>query len=186
MAEVLVLCAANVCRSPMAAALLADRLRGRPAAATVRSAGSLTAGRPADPAAVRAMAARRLDISAHRSRVAGAGDVTGADLILAMDRSCLRQAVVLAPVSWPRAFTLKELIRRGQAVGRPAPREPLCAWLQRAQQGRARAELLGGCPEDDVADPAGGPQRAYDRTAALLSSLVAELVALCWPESPAS
>lgn len=180
------LCTANVCRSPMAQALLTDRLRGQPAAARVRSAGSLTAGQPADPAAIRAMAARRLDITEHRSRIVRADDVINADLILAMDRSCLRQAVVLAPVAWPRAFTLKELVRRGHAAGRPTSAESLRDWLHRTHEGRARAELLGGCPDDDVADPTGGPQRGYDRTAALLSSLADELVAICWPEATAA
>jgi protein-tyrosine phosphatase len=184
MTEVLVLCTANVCRSPMAAALLTERLRKRPAAVRVRSAGSLAAGQPADPAAVRAMAALRLDIAGHRSRVVGADDVIRADLIVAMDRSCLRHAVVLAPCAWPRAFTLKELIRRAQAGGGPAAASRLRDWLDRLHQGRARAELLGGHPDDDVADPTGGPQRGYDRTAALLSSLVDELVAICWPAAP--
>lgn len=186
MTEVLLLCTANVCRSPMAQALLTDRLRGQPATALVRSAGSLTAGQPADPAAIRAMAARKLDITAHRSRIVCAEDVINADLILALDRSCLRHAVVLAPVAWPRAFTLKELIRRGQAAGRPAPAESLGDWLDRTHKGRARAEFLGGRPDDDVADPTGGPQRGYDRAAALLSSLVDELVAICWPEATAA
>jgi protein-tyrosine phosphatase len=183
MTEVLVLCAANVCRSPMAQALLADRLRGLPAVARVRSAGSLTAGEPADPAAVRAVAARRLDITAHRSRRVCADDMARADLILAVDRSCLRHAVVLAPEAWPRAFTLKELIRRGRAVGSRAPAESVRDWLDRVHRGRARADLLGDRPDDDVADPTGGPQRGYDRTAAVLSLLVDELVAMCWPET---
>jgi protein-tyrosine phosphatase len=182
MTEVLVLCTANVCRSPMAAALLTDRLRERQAGARVRSAGSLTDGQPADPAAIRTLAARRLDISGHRSRLVRAGDLASADLILAMDRSCLRHAVVLAPAVWPRAFTLKELIRRGRAARNRAPAESLRDWLDRMHQGRARADLLGGNPDDDVADPAGGPQRGYDRTAAVLSSLLDELVAICWPE----
>lgn len=175
------LCTANVCRSPMAQVLLASRLHGLQPAVSVRSAGLLTAGLPADPAAVRAVAAHRLDLTGHRSHRMCSGDLAAANLILAIDRDCLRHAVVLVPAAWPRAFTLKELIRRGRAAGQRAPAEPLGDWLARAHQGRARAGLLGGCPDDDVADPTGGPQRGYDRTAAELSSLVGELVALCWP-----
>ncbi len=182
MTELLLLCTANVCRSPMAEALLVRRLRGTAAAVSVRSAGLLTAGQPADPAAVRAMAARCLDIASHRSRRVGAADIARADLIVAMDRNCLRHAAVLVPAAWPRAFTLREVVRRGLAAGIRPSAEPVRDWLDRAQRGRTRAELLGGRADDDITDPAGGPQRGYDRTAAVLSSLVDELVAVCWPD----
>ena len=37
------------------------------------------------------------------------------------------------------------------------PGEPLASWLARVQLGRDRVELLGDSPDDDVADPMGGP-----------------------------
>ena len=43
-----------------------------------------------------------------------------------------------------------------------------------------RAALLGDSPADDVADPIGGPLRAYADTASQLDGLIGRLAALCW------
>jgi len=178
--EVVVVCTANICRSPMAQALLAGRLAAAGAAVTVRSGGMLGGGEPPGPEVAAAMAGYGLDVSSHRSRQLTAGDLEAADLILAMARENLRYAVVTAPAVWPRAFTLPELVRRGGAIGRRPPGESLARWLARAHEGRQRSALLGDCADDDVADPTGGPQRGYTVTAAVLSGLVDRLVGLCW------
>ena len=140
---------------------------------------------PADAAAVRAMARFSLDIASHRSRKITADDLERADLVVTLDRDCLRAAVVVAPDAWPRAFTLKELVRRGRACGSRPATQSLSAWVARVHRGRTRSDLLGSCSDDDVADPAGGPQRGYDRTAAVLSSLVAAMIGYFWPDAPA-
>ncbi len=181
MTDVLVLCAANMCRSPMAAALLARELASRPARVTVRSAGFLTEGEPPAPLAVAALAGHGVDISAHRSRLVRPADLDAAGLVLAMARAQLRAAVVLEPGVWPRAFTLRELVRRGEQAGpRPAGLS-LDDWLAAAQQGRDRAALLGDSADDDVADPIGGPPDAFAQTAGLLAMLTGRLARLCWP-----
>jgi protein-tyrosine phosphatase len=179
-AGVLMLCTANVCRSPMAAALLARRLAKLGARVPVTSAGRLTDGAAPDPVAVAVMARYGLDISGHASRAARQADLRQAGLILAMSRENLRFAVVAERGAWPRAFTLAELVRRAGLAGPRRPGEPLGAWLARVAAGRQRAELLGDSPSDDVADPAGGPQRGYAETAALLDVLTARLAELGW------
>jgi protein-tyrosine phosphatase len=129
---------------------------------------------------VAAMDAYGVDVRAHRSQVATAADLADADLVLGMAREHVRQAVVLDPDVWPRAFTLKELVRRGQLVGQRPDSEPLADWLARAGEDRNRAVLLGNSPTDDVADPIGGPPQAYTATAAQLDDLVSSLVNVCW------
>jgi protein-tyrosine phosphatase len=162
----------------MAEALLADRLATQGSATTVRSGGMLGDGEPPCPEAITAMADYGLDIAAHRSRQVTAAEFEQADLTLAMARENLRHAVVTAP----RAFTIKELVRRGEAIGPRGPEESLAGWLARAHDGRERTALLGDSDADDVADPIGGPPQRYTETAAILSGLLDRLAELCWAD----
>lgn len=177
---IVVLCTANVCRSPMAAALLARRLSELGVTVPVCSAGMLSSGDPAYPEVISVMASYGIDLGSHRSHVARAADLARACLVLAMARENLRYAVVTEPGVWPRAFTLRELIQRGERVGPRWPGEPLSAWLSRAHEGRERASLLGTSAEDDVPDPAGGPPRGYADVAGLLDRSVTRLADLGW------
>ena len=182
MTGILLVCTANACRSVMAQALLSARLAARGVAVPVASAGLLGDGRPPPPEVVSVMAARGLDVTGHRSRAVTADDLAAADLILGLTREHVRHAAVLRPEAWPRAFTIRELLRRGRQAGPRAPGEPLGHWLTRAADGRRRADLLGSHPADDVADPAGGPLREYRATADTLERLARDLVELGWPE----
>jgi len=180
MTEILVLCTANVCRSPMAQALLAGELGARGVPAAVHSAGTLASGAPPPGEVVAAMAPYGLDVREHRSQLVTADDLEGADLIVAMARAHLRHAAVMDPASWPRAFTLRELVRRGGETGPRRAGEPLAEWLARAHAGRSRMALLGDSPEDDIADPMGGAPEDYAQTAAELRVLTGRLAELGW------
>jgi protein-tyrosine phosphatase len=177
---IVVLCTANVCRSPMAAGLLARQLSGLGVAARVQSAGMLRGGDPPLPEVISVMARYGIDITGHRSRVACAADLARASLVLAMARDNLRYAVVTEPGAWPRTFTLRELIRRAEQVGPRPPGEPFSGWLSRVHAGRERAALLGDSAEDDVPDPAGGPVSAYADVADLLDRSLIRLAELGW------
>ena len=177
---VLVLCTANVCRSPAAAALLRRRLAGARPAVPVSSAGLLPGGSPALPEMRAVMDGYGADLAGHVSRTVAAPDLAGAALVIAMAREHLRHAVVLAPECWPVAFTLKELLRRGERAGPRRPGETVPGWLARVHEGREKRALLGASPEDDVPDPAGGPPEGYAATAGLLDRLTARLAGLCW------
>jgi protein-tyrosine phosphatase len=179
-ANIVVMCTANVCRSPMAAALLARPLAALGVTVPVRSAGMIGGGDPPHPEVMSVMASYGIEIAAHRSRVVCADDLASASLVLAMARDHLRHAAITEPGAWPRAFTLKELIRRGERIGPRPPGEPFSRWLSRAHEGRERISLLGDSPDDDVADPAGGPMSAYADTADLLDRLVTRLAELGW------
>lgn len=184
-ASVLVLCSANQCRSPMAGALLGRRLASPRTPVMVRSAGILPGdllpeGQRPPPEVILALGAYGLDLSGHRSRRVTLGDLAQADLVLGMSREHVRHAVVVAPDTWPRVFTLRELIRRGEQTGPRVPGERLADWLARVHEGRERGALLGDSPVDDVADPMGGPPQAYADMAALLDALMGRLAGLCW------
>ncbi len=174
------LCTANICRSPMAAALLSRRLAALGVSVPVRSAGMLSSGDPPCPEVISVMARYGIEIASHRSQLARAADLARADLVLAMARDNLRYAVITEPAAWPRAFTLKELVRRGAQIGPRRPASRSGGWLSRAHAGRERRSLLGDSAEDDVADPTGGPLGAYTETANLLDLLVTRLAELGW------
>lgn len=180
MTGVLVLCTANICRSAMTEPLLSARLAALGAPVPVHSAGISGISAPPPPEAVAALAARGHDISGHRGRTVQPGDLAAAELILGMTREHVRHVVVLAPAAWPRTFTLRELVRRGQQAGPRMPGEPLARWLDRAGHGRDHRDLLGSSAEDDIADPYGGPAQQYELTAALLDQLTRELADLGW------
>lgn len=162
----------------MAEALLRHRLDAAGVAAAVASVGRLADGVPATAGAVAALAARGIDLAAHRSRRVSLEHLRRADLVLAMERDHVRRIVVADPASWPRTFTLRELVRRGERIGPRRPGEPLTDWLARAHGGRTTAGLIDPCPDDDVADPIGGPAAGYVRTAADLDDLLDRLVRL--------
>jgi protein-tyrosine phosphatase len=83
MQNILVICIGNICRSPMAEALLKRELPGK----TIRSAGlGALIGSPADPAAVQLMEEEGIDIREHRGQMISARLVQEADLILVMEQ----------------------------------------------------------------------------------------------------
>ena len=164
----------------MAEALLRHRFADLGVDAQVRSAGLLQSGQPASAHGVDILRGRGLDMSAHRSRSMSRDILSSADLILGMAREHVREAVVLDPALWRRTFTLKELVRRGEAVGPRRAEESLADWLERVGEGRRIADLTGSSPADDVADPIGGPRSAYERMAAELDDLVDRLVAVAF------
>jgi protein-tyrosine-phosphatase len=173
------LCTGNTCRSPMAAALLGRRLDDAGVKAAVSSAGMLFDGKPATDHGLAVMADRGIDTSDHRSRRLRPDLLSGVDIVIGMARSHVREAVALGgPAAMGRAFTLKEIVRRGEERGGRAPGEPLPDWLARLQAGRRPTDLLGDSDADDVADPIGGPRRSYERTADELDDLTARLARL--------
>ncbi len=167
----------------MAEVLLRRRLAEAGVEASVSSAGLHPEGRPATVHGVEVMAARGLDLSAHRSRRIDAGLVASADLIVAMAREHVREVAVLDYGALARAFTLKELVRLASAKGARRADETLSDWLVRVGAGRRREDLVGvGYDEAlDVDDPVGRGLADYEATAAELDALLARLVALVWP-----
>jgi protein-tyrosine phosphatase len=169
----------------MAEALLRDRLLRRGIDAHVHSAGTFAEGRPASDHGVTIMREMGLDLSGHRSRLVDEQLLTGADLVVAMAREHVREAVVRAPAIWPRTFTIKELVRRATDTGPRTNGQPFDEWLAKVHAGRSHSELLGENHADDVADPYGAPKARYERTAAELIDLIERFVDLAFPASGA-
>lgn len=164
----------------MAAALLAHRLAQTGVPAVVRSAGTHATGLAVSPHGVAALAERGVTLTGHVPRRLDVPMVAadGADLVLAMTREHRRAVVLLDPSAWPRAFTLRELVRLGRSHGGRGDDETLAGWLARLSATRLRADLFRDDPSDDIADPYGGTVGDYRDTARELEGLTAELVML--------
>jgi protein-tyrosine phosphatase len=146
----------------------------------VHSAGLAAAGRPITPESGALLGRLGIASDAHRSRRMTADLLLGADMVLAMTREHVREAVLLCNQVWPRTFTLKELVRRGEQAGARAPDQPLDEWLEKIGAGRKPADLLGWSDEDDVADPIGLTHAHYEEMVRDVKEHVDRLAALVW------
>ena len=99
--SVLLVCTANICRSPTAEGVLRHMTsRGRDAPPPqIASVGThdYHVGKPAFPTAVEVAKRRGYDISGHVARRITPGDIERYDLILAMDRSNVASLRTIAP-----------------------------------------------------------------------------------------
>jgi protein-tyrosine phosphatase len=151
---ILLVCRANLCRSPSAEVMLARALAGAQVDAAVTSAGMHVRDDQSAPDDFVALALLRgIDLRGHRPTAFTAELAGSSDLVLTMTRDLLRTMVVDTPQVWPRAFTLLELVRRGTTVAAPEPEDSLAAWLSRAHASRDRTELLRLDAIDDLRDP---------------------------------
>jgi low molecular weight protein-tyrosine phosphatase len=127
--RILIVCVGNICRSPMAAALLEHRLSGRVADVAVSSAGiAALVGHAADPIAVELMRRRGLDISRHRARQVTEQLVMDADMVIAMEQGHVK-AIESA---FPRARGRVHRIGRWGGFDVPDPHRHPAAAFERA------------------------------------------------------
>ena len=98
--RIALVCLGNICRSPMAHVVLADRVAavGLSEAVTVVSSGTgdWHVGKPMDQRAAALLTSEGYDASAHRARQVRPSWLTDCDLVLAMDRQNLRDLLALA------------------------------------------------------------------------------------------
>lgn len=173
-------CTGNQCRSPMAEGLLRHHLERSSVPVGVSSAGLLVDGVPATSTALDVLEGRGIDLEAHRSRILSADMVAASDLVICMAREHVRAAVVAYPPSFPRTFTLKELVRRGNEVGPRTRDQPVEDWLILVNESRSTSDMLGSSAQDDIDDPIGEPRAVYERTADEIIALLDQLGLLVW------
>lgn len=121
--RVMALCLGNICRSPVAEALLRRELAAAGVEATVVSAGTgdWHVGRPADPRSQTVAAAHGLELGG-RARQLGAADFFEQDVILAMDANNAEDARRLAPHgAEARILLMRDFDPQGRGEDVPDP-----------------------------------------------------------------
>jgi protein-tyrosine-phosphatase len=181
--SILLVCRANLCRSPSAEVMLSRALSAAGVDAIVSSAGmEVVEGQSAPQDFVEIAYVRGIDLRAHKPVAFTPELAARYDLVLTMTRDLLRTMVIKVPALWPRAFTLLELVRRGVSLEPPERGDVLGTWLARVHASRTRAELVSMDQVDDLRDPMvdasenneamfGQLERSTRRLARLLSSL---------------
>ena len=169
---VLVVCTANVCRSPMAAALLAARCHDSGSSARVWSAGTHAMSSEVASDAVAVLADRGIDISGHTPRLLDRDDVSRADLILTMECAHVAHVVAIDAAAFRKTFAVRELAARADRSEPKRADETLDDYLSRQHRGRRAADVLRSADEWDVADPMGQGRRAFETCATELEGLM--------------
>jgi protein-tyrosine phosphatase len=166
--DLLFVCTGNICRSPTAELYAAHHLP--PRQFRVHSAGTYgLEGYPIEPSAARRLADKGIAYDAFRARRLTQQMVEAADLVLAATREHRGAVVSLVPRALPKSFTLREFARLTAGVDPntltgddPADRSRALVAAAAANRGRVWAPP----EEDDVADPYGAGDAAYDLAAA--------------------
>lgn len=167
--RLLLLCEANVCRSPAAAALLTRRLResGAERYAVVRSAGVRTeAGLPVHPHAVAALRSVGIRVGdGKRSARLTVRMAEEADVLLAATTAVRDAAILAAPAARDRAFSWLELLALVPdpplVLPGSTPRERWVELLRSARQERGLVPSAEG--QFDVPDPIALPRQDFDQ-----------------------
>ena len=178
--HVLVVCSGNLCRSPLAAALLRRRLDAAGIEATVSSAGTMAPpGAAPDRKLLRVAAEHGLDLSHHRAEMATWEMVHNADLILTMSHEHAAEVEAIDPSSTDRVVTLRAAAWRAKVVSNGA--SSTAEWLARLSAPAGPVdELPRFDPTADIADPLGRSLRHYRAVADQVEAAVDALVA-GWP-----
>jgi len=187
MLEVLVVCTGNVCRSPLAEALLRTRIGSDLVAVSSRGTRALR-DQPATPETRRLAESYGVpadDIDAHVARQLREGDLASPHLVLAMSREHRREIVELNPARTRTTFLVRELAGLAEhlsddelrAVADRAGRGPqarLAGILTRVSAVRGELAQPRTPDEDDVVDPFHRSWETYQRAGTQLEPAIAQ------------
>lgn len=183
--EVLVVCTANICRSPAAAALLKRSVGGD--GIRVSSAGlEARVGSPMDNMMARLIGGATEQFAARQVTPAMIQD---ADLVLVMTRDQRSAVVGRVPAAVRRTFTLREFadlaVLVQQSDDRPEGTSPADRLLALAAAAPRLRGSRGAGAVDDIEDPYGRGEQANATAAAEIARAVGDLAGTLRTDVPA-
>ncbi len=175
--NILIVCTGNICRSPMAEAMLRRLAAERsPEDVVVSSSGTWGLdGEKATSLAVQELRSRDIDGLSHVARSLSKDQLRDADLVIAMTSVHLREIGQMDPTILSKTLLLKEI---SAMKGGPVTIETPLGRLD----GLLRTERPEWCRAMDVDDPMGLPSHVYRRTADELWSGLTHLAHILWPD----
>jgi protein-tyrosine phosphatase len=179
--RVLFVCTANICRSPMAAALFAKAAHDYGAdGAVAASAGFLEGGRPAHDSVMEILGQKGIDLSRKRSRKLSADLVDGADLILTMTSEHARGVVSRFPSSIDKVYTLRHFA----VVVSPRDLDQTPeAWLE-VISASTRRSYVSDDEAGDVPDPIGREFSVFTALGVELENSINWIMGCAYPKQP--
>ncbi|MEO7124036.1 MAG: hypothetical protein ABI400_13150 [Lacisediminihabitans sp.] len=171
--KILLVCTANQCRSPLAAAIARRGVEKLPI--DFDSAGLLEGGHTMPPVGIRVAGEIGLDLTGHISRQLNLRAAHSYAVILTMTREQAREIVATAPDLWPRVFTLKQFARWLHDHPYPGG-STLGSWLKTEASDRAKTDLVGSNASDDVRDPLTSPARVWRSVANELQDQISSIL----------
>jgi protein-tyrosine-phosphatase len=187
-ANLLVVCTANIARSPLVAALFEvhARVRGLDGELEIASAGTRAReGHAAAPPSVAIAAGWGVDLRQHRSQPVSDELLERSDLILTMTEGHRDALAGRGARVSQRCFTLPELHRLVRDIEVAAPSSPSERLLEAAQQAHRRRPVSVRPGPEDIRDPYGHDDEVYRAVATELVGLVEALaVPLLGPVPP--
>jgi protein-tyrosine phosphatase len=177
-ADVLVVCTANICRSPMGEAFLRRALSESGSQLSVTSAGFLEDGRRVDPLSAQAAARFGVDIHGHRSARMSLEQLETAKVVLCMTTEHRRRVAGIRTSLYAKTFTLQEFVNRSLDLAPEVRSKDLAGWIPLLHGERTGRELLSDDERICVADPYGEGSSAHVATAQRLFDLSQEIAAI--------
>lgn len=181
MIRILTICTGNICRSPLAAQLLASRLD--PEVFEITSAGTSPLAGDTMPDIAQRIGATMgaQNTNEHRAVALTAEDVSSADLILGLERGHRRKAAQLHPLAVRRVFTLLEFanivshISVKQLTRLVHGPDANTSALQAVMRMRGVVPRLTPESRYDVEDPYGRSRLVYERSSRQIESAVDQI-----------
>ena len=184
--KILTVCTGNVCRSPLAEALLRSELASVPVQVSSAGTRALIDAPMTDQNIAIAQRQTGAQPQPHRARQLRPEHLQEADLVLALSRSHQREAVEMLPAVSRYVFTLREFGRLAEALRTEAP------VMRSMEDGGARireavsfiAQMRGSVPpaaqaeDDDVIDPYKLSDEIYEQSAAQIVPAVGAIADL--------